>query len=291
MGVAVNKYLLRDEPHASAAKIEKFINELHADDLCLVMACERSDESAWADLMESFGSTVRSAARNVSQNAEAAEELTQSIWAELYGLRAREGVEGAAHGKLAHYSGRGSLGGWLRAVVGQLAIDQHRRNPRLVQMECEADGDRLGHEQHDSALPQTSVAARDPEMTLMQAESAEALHAALSRAIEALSADDRLLIKLYYFDDLRLREIGALLGVHEATASRRVSHLQRELKKEVQKILISEHGWSATDAERSLIETAAHLDVELSHLVGAQPAETNASMEKRLIKSEKSAKR
>lgn len=270
--MVVDKYLLRDNPKASAAEIEKFVDELHADDLCLVIACEQSDEAAWSDLIERFGATVRSAARGASSNSETIEELTQSIWAELYGLRAREGTY-TAGGKLAHYSGRGSLGGWLRAVVGQLAIDKHRQISRLVQMESEADGDRLGLERHDQSV--AAAVTLDPETALADARSAEALHEALSKVIRALEPDDRLLIKLYYFDDLRLREIGVLLGFHEATASRRLSHLQQELKKRVQKILVSERGWTAGEAERTLAETAAHLDVDLGHMFGAQAMSTS----------------
>ena len=85
--------------------------------------------------------TVRSAARSASSNEEGAEDLTQSIWAELYGLRVRE--DGRPAGKLAYYSGRGSLAGWLRAVVAQLAIDQHRKQSRLVQTDEDSDFDRI----------------------------------------------------------------------------------------------------------------------------------------------------
>jgi DNA-directed RNA polymerase specialized sigma subunit, sigma24 homolog len=70
-----------------------------------------------------------------------ADDLAQSIWAELHGLKARE--DGTAAGKLAYYSGAGSLGGWLRAVVGQLAIDQHRKQAKVVQTEEDSELDRL----------------------------------------------------------------------------------------------------------------------------------------------------
>jgi len=62
----------------------------------------------------------------------------------LHGLKVRE--DGKPAGKLAYYSGAGSLGGWLRAVVGQLAIDQHRRQSRLVQTEEDADLERMAHD-------------------------------------------------------------------------------------------------------------------------------------------------
>ena len=141
---AVEKYVLKDNPAPGAAPIDKFTDGLHADDLCLVVACERGDQTAWTDLFEGYGATVRSAARAASSNEAMADDVAQSIWADLHGLKVRE--DGKPAGKLAYYSGAGSLGGWLRAVVGQLAIDQHRRQSRLVQTEEDADLERMAHD-------------------------------------------------------------------------------------------------------------------------------------------------
>ncbi len=127
--------------NASLTEIADFIDKLQADDLCLIVACEQGNQTAWSDLVERFSATVRSAARSASSNEEGAEDLAQSIWAELHGLRVRD--DGKPAGKLAYYSGRGSLAGWLRAVVAQLAIDQHRKESRLVQTEEDADFDRI----------------------------------------------------------------------------------------------------------------------------------------------------
>jgi RNA polymerase sigma-70 factor (ECF subfamily) len=271
----LDKYLLAggaEEPSAQA--INDFIDGLHADDLCLVVACERGDERAWSELVERFGVTVRSAARSASSNEELAEDLAQSIWAELYGLRrAREGDERPS-GKIAYYSGRGSLGGWLRAVVSQLAVDQHRKTSRLVQMEEDADFDRLAREAQNapegSGMP---AAALDPEQALAQGRAARDVEEALARAIKGLDAEDRLLVKLYYFDGLRLREAGAVLGVHEATASRRLARVHTEIRQRVEAVLTKEHGWTREETARSLAEAASHLDTDLQLMLTMEKSE------------------
>jgi RNA polymerase sigma-70 factor (ECF subfamily) len=270
VGKVVKKYVLRDEPEATAARVAKFIDGLRADDLCLVVACERADERAWDDLINSFRATVLSAARGASANEDAAEELAQSVWAELYGLRATS--DGAATGKLAYYSGCGSLGGWLRAVVSQLAVDRHRKTSRLVQTEEDADFDRLAHEPTAGDDGFQVAATPDPELALAHAESARAMHDALARVVAGLSAEDRLLIKLYYFDGLRLREAGAVLGVHEATASRRLTRLHSEVRERVEKILTTERGWTREEARRALAESAEHTDADLAPLLAVEPA-------------------
>src|ERR1043166_2368358 len=70
ISAGVDKYLLRDDPQTSEAEIAKFIDELQADDLCLIIACERGDENAWNDLVARFTTTVRSAARSEEHTSE-----------------------------------------------------------------------------------------------------------------------------------------------------------------------------------------------------------------------------
>lgn len=267
---AVKKYVLRDDPSPTSALIEKFLGGLHADDLCLVIACERGDQTAWNELVEGYGATVRSAARSASSSEAMADDLAQSIWAELHGLKTRP--DGKPSGKLAYYSGAGSLGGWLRAVVGQLAIDQHRREARLIQPEEDADLDRLAQAvEGDPQILGAFHSSPSPEETLASDLAAADVEKALARALAALEDEDRLLMKLYYFDGLRLREAGAVLGVHEATASRRLTRIHSVVREQVETILIKEHGWTKTEATRSLAEVAAHLQTEVEPMLARQP--------------------
>ncbi|HEX7331852.1 MAG TPA: sigma-70 family RNA polymerase sigma factor [Pyrinomonadaceae bacterium] len=262
---AVEKYLLRHDPNTPQAEISKFIDEMQADDLCLIIACERGDENAWNDLVERFTATVRSAARSASSNEDAAEDLAQSIWAELYGLRTKK--DGMPASKLAYYSGRGSLAGWLRAVVAQLAVDVFRKQSRLVQTEEDADLDRLARDANIGEGQPALAGIATPEESMSNRFAQNDMQQALNRAVQELAAEDRLLVKLYYFDNLRLREVGAVLGVHEATASRRLTRIQTDLRKRVAKILIDERGWTQAETEKSFAEVAQHLDTDLEGLL------------------------
>jgi RNA polymerase sigma-70 factor (ECF subfamily) len=266
VSAAVEKYLLRDDPNTSATAVNKFIDEMQADDLCLIIACEQGDEKAWNDLVERFTATVRSAARSASGSEDAAEDLAQSIWAELYGLRVR--LDGRPASKLAYYSGRGSLAGWLRAVVAQLSVDSFRKQSKLVQTEADTDLDRLARDAHLSETPAFAVSGvADPEHSLSTRFAQTDLQQALMKAVRELAAEDRLLVKLYYFDNLRLREAGVVLGVHEATASRRLTRIQTDLRKRVSQILIDERGWTQAETERSFAEVAQHLETDLEALI------------------------
>jgi RNA polymerase sigma-70 factor, ECF subfamily len=250
---SVTKYL----PEGSTVEIREFIESLKIDDLCLIVACERKDESAWVELVEKFSTTVKSAARNITKNNEDAEDLAGSIWAELHGLKEN------SKGKLSYYSGRGSLGGWLRAVVSQLAIDQHRKMSRFVQIEENREFENLANENEETLL----VPNHDtPELLLDEKQTSKDVADSLKESIANLVPEDRLLLKLYYFDDLNLKKIGEILGFHEATASRKIVRVQSDLRKSTEKILQSKHGWQAAEVVKYLSATASKLGFNVEKL-------------------------
>lgn len=255
------KYLLNDAPNSAHTDIEEFVHDIRADDLCLIVACERGDEKAWEDLVANFDSTVKSAARKISSNNEDAEDLASSIWAELYGLRVD--ADGNKKSKLAYYSGRGSLGGWLRAVVSQLAVDQFRKVSKFVQIEEDREFENLANEASNGDGNHFGSHIENPEDLLTGKQTSADVSAALSAAIAELDAEDRLILKLYYFDDLKLKDIAATFGYHEATASRKLTRVQADIRKGVEKQLKNIHGWTETEVKRHLSETAASLGVNL----------------------------
>ncbi|MCA1625714.1 MAG: sigma-70 family RNA polymerase sigma factor [Acidobacteria bacterium] len=262
---SIEKYVLRDNANVTVAEIKEFVNTLRADELCLIIACEKGDETAWNDLVKNFDATVKSAARKISNNAEDAEDLASSIWAELYGLK--NDKDGKVKSKLSYYSGRGSLGGWLRAIVLQLAIDQFRKQSRLVQIEENREFENLANESSEKFDNQSVVShSANPEEIFSETEVQKDVSNALKEAIAALEGEDKLILKLYYFDDLKLKDIGNTLGFHEATASRKLVRVQTEIRKSVEKILQTKHGWKPEEVKRFLSETASRLGISVEKL-------------------------
>ncbi len=263
----LEKYLFRDDENAGRAEIKDFIDGCRADDLCLIIACENGDEAAWEDLVKNFDFTVKSAARKICKNNEDAEDLASSIWAELYGLKRDAG--GNVKSKLTYYSGRGSLAGWLRAVTNQLAVDQFRKESKFVQIEEAREFENLAHESSVNSDNVKIVHASDnPEENFSAKQTQKDVSDALKQAISELEAEDKLILKLYYFDDLKLKDIGQSLGFHEATASRKLARLQSELRKSVENMLSEKYGWKPEEVKRYLAETAVKIDLSLEKLFG-----------------------
>ncbi len=262
---SIEKYVLRDNENASGAEIKEFVDALNADDLCLIIACEKGDEKAWNDLVKNYDATVKSAARKISNNAEDAEDLASSIWAELYGLK--HDKDGKLKTKLLYYSGRGSLAGWLRAVVSQLAIDGFRKTSKFVQIGETREFENLANESSENSDNAKVVrASSNPEENFSAKQTQKDVSNALRQVINSLEVEDKLILKLYYFDDLKLKDIGNTLGFHEATASRKIVRIQTDVRKSVEKILISEHGWKREEVKRYLTDAASKLDVGLERM-------------------------
>ena len=265
---AVEKYVLKYDENADRSEIRKFIDSLRADDLCLIIACERGDETAWGDLVLNFDSSVKSAAYKFAKNKEDAEDLAGSIWAELHGLKLDK--EGNKKSKLAYYSGKGSLAGWLRAVTNQLAIDEFRKMKRIVQTEDDREFENLAQESSENADNKTVVSATEnPEDIYSETEAQKDIVEALQTAIAELDDEDRLMMKLYYFEDLKLKDIAATFGFHEATASRKLVRIQNAIRQTVEKTLKEKHGWNESEVKKYLSETAEKLGMNLEKMFTA----------------------
>jgi RNA polymerase sigma-70 factor, ECF subfamily len=183
----------------------------------------------------------------------------------------RQDAEGNKKSKLAYYSGRGSLAGWLRAVVSQLAIDQFRKQSKFVQVEETREFENLANEASESTgnnHHHIVSHTQSPEELLGSKLSARDVSGALRAAIESLEPEDRMVLKLYYFDGQKLKDIAEIFGFHEATASRKLVRIQTEIRKAVERHLREERGWTENEVKRSLTETASKLDISVEKLMG-----------------------
>jgi RNA polymerase sigma-70 factor len=264
--IAVGRFDGRPLSGEGRQSVSSLIRSLNCDDLCLAIACANGDEAAWEDFYRDYRSFMISIARSVTQDGTAAEQLADSTFAELYGLRESGGTRVS---KFSFYSGRGSLRGWLRAVVFQLSADLYRKTGRFVQTEEPED-----LEQHLAAAPSTQAAI---ETDLVGEQYHTAVSSALRAALESLEPRERLLLAYYYYDELTLREIGKLFGVHEATVCRWLAKIQKRTRKLVERGLARDHNFNRTQVGEALQLAAEKLDVSLGdYLVKSVQAEAGS---------------
>ncbi len=243
------------------AETLEFLSQLKAADLCLAIACEKGHDAAWSDFETTHRSMMIAAARGLTKDQSEAEDLTQTVYGDLFGVR-ESGEQRAS--KLTHYSGRGSLGGWLRAVVYQTFIDRTRQTSRFEQIEEASEFERLAN----NAEVKLSTPLARPDEALEARESLrlrKEMEGAMSQAFATLEPRERLLLNYYYFDELTLKEIGVVMGVHEATISRWLSKSQQTIRKKTEEFL-RKQGLQRDEISECL-QLAARSEVDVRQII------------------------
>jgi RNA polymerase sigma-70 factor len=207
--------------------LEAYLRSLHLEDLALACACSQGKENAWEFFIAHFRQDLRNAANAILRgsgqaSAGRAEELADSLYGELYGVRSSEA--GQRKSLFEYFHGRSKLSTWLRAVLAQKQVDLLRISGKTVSLEEEKESESL----RDPAT-QTEFEAPDPDREIYLGRVARCLSAALS----ALTPRERMILACYYVDRLTLAEIGRMLREHESTISRRLERTRRALRENV----------------------------------------------------------
>jgi RNA polymerase sigma-70 factor, ECF subfamily len=215
----------------SPTQLAEHLESLHLTDLALAVACAAGIESAWDDFVSHFRPVLYRAARTIAPD-DAARDLADSLYAELFGLTERDG---ARRSRLAYYHGRSSLATWLRSVLAQRRIDHVRATRRFEPLPDEESATR----------DQRSAAPEDPK----RARYLEMLQDSLAAALAGLEPRDQLRLSCYYLRQMTLAEIGRLFGEHEATVSRKLARTRRDLRHAVEQDLSDRRGLDPAEIE------------------------------------------
>ena len=227
----------------SETEIRTFFLSLRVDELALARACAAGHNTAWEIFLTRYREKLYLAALRIAREDSAARDLADTLYADLYGTNTREGQRVS---KLASYTGRGSLEGWLRTVLAQEYVNRYRRTKRLVSLDEESEEG-------------IQFQAPDPEPV---STSDPRLARATDQAITGLSAEDRMVLSAYYLDGRTLAEIARMLGVHESTISRKLDKLAKSLRKQILAELVR-LGMSRRQAQEAMETDVRDLQMDI----------------------------
>lgn len=205
---AADKYLVSATDQApSAADLRPFLSELLVADLYLALACARGNEHAWWDFDASYRRYIERITRHLASAETDSEDVVDHVYTELYGTQV---VDGVRKSKFATYMGRGSLRGWLRAIVWHAVVDKHRERPDEVWIDEWAES---GGEAQDRPGWRAEAQASESVMIdrLARERYTGLTAAALEAALGGLEAHEKLLLLYYHVEGLKLREIARLV--------------------------------------------------------------------------------
>ena len=175
-------------------------------DLTLVRRCLAGDEDAWRRLIDAHRQRMIDLARRVLPSVAAADVVDGAI-ADLWERR-----------KLERFEGRSTLATWLGAVAINAALNARRaasgQKARMIPAEGVAD------------VP-APTSAQDEHAPLAEI---------LADAITALPAESKLLVLMYYEQQLTLDQAAALLLRSKSTLSRMLTRARELIVAEAERL-------------------------------------------------------
>jgi RNA polymerase sigma-70 factor (ECF subfamily) len=239
-----------DTAAPSAADVESFLRGLHLTDLALACACGAGHDGAWEHFVREMRPALYAAARSIAP-PDAARDLADSLYARLLGVDAR----GERRASLFdYYHGRARLSTWLRTVLAQRHIDDLRQSARTVSLE---------------SLDVPDRAAESAPIDPRASERTAHVQQALGETIAALDVRDRLRLRLYYGQGLKLAAIGRLTGESEATVSRKLDRARQAIRLGVETRLRAAPGMTSEAVAACLSDAAGSAELDVSPLLAA----------------------
>jgi RNA polymerase sigma-70 factor, ECF subfamily len=232
-----------------------FWRGLHLEELAIARGCALGRESAWRSFLAQYREPLTRSAVEMTGSAALGEELASALYSELFGLTEREGKRWSP---LLGYSGRGSLMGWLRAVLAQRRVNQYRK---------------IGRE---TVLDEIEPAA--PASEQIDPERLDDLQAALKMTLGDASAEERFLLSSYYLDQHTLEEMSRVMRVSVATISRKLKRATDRLRKQLLRTLIG-RGLSRRAAQETLGTDPRDMDINLRKLLQKSGKDPNSNKE------------
>jgi len=227
-------------------ELDRYYDALHLSDLALSCSCAIGNDAAWDHFVMEFRPALLRAADAMDPTG-GARETAQALYAELFGLREKDGNRQSL---FRYFHGRSSLATWLRSMLAQRVVDRHRETKRLEPL---PDND---------SSPSTPTERRAPDPD--RERYVTAMKAALGAALAALAPRDRLRLACYYAQEMTLAQIGTLTREHEATVSRHLARTRKAIRQDVEARLQRELGFSAAEVDEcfgSLVDDAGNLDL------------------------------
>jgi RNA polymerase sigma-70 factor, ECF subfamily len=227
---------------------------LRAPELGLAFACGHGDKAALRALELHYGRDIDAPLVRIHDPHLKVEDLWQIVRLRLLVA----GPQGPA--AIMGYGGQGRLSAWLRVTSRRTGLNATRR---LALPVVEA-ADHI-------ALLGTSTRL-NPELGYLRDNYGAVFHQAFVAAIGGLDPRQRTLLRMAFVQNLRVRTIGRMYGVHHATAARWVKAAQQALVDDTVRRIQGHIAVSESQLASIFALIQSRVDVELAELLGPASA-------------------
>lgn len=220
------------------------------DHVYLAIAALAADARAVERVETMLRAQVSARALRMHARPDQAEEVRAQVVRLLY-----LDEPGRASG-LGAYAGRGDLGTYLRVIVTRELVRAFDRSRREVGVAEESFLDKLSP-------------TSDPELAYLRDTYRGDVDAAFRAALAGLGDQSRALLRYSVIDGWSVDRIGALYGVHRATAARRVEAARDELGAAIRRELAARLSIPAHEVDSVVRLVQSRVDVSLRRLLSS----------------------
>jgi RNA polymerase sigma-70 factor (ECF subfamily) len=224
------------------------IEALRPGDLLLCFGCLEGDTTALAALDAGCIANVSSVVRRLMLSSSEADEVRQQ-------LRTRLLVGNTEGPRLAAYSGRGDLRNWVRTAALRLA-----QNHIAARARAPAGS--------DDGLARAVAAVPDPDLAVLQAQYGRLFAECFEAATGDLSSKERTLLRFAFVDGMTSDALGAMHGVHRATAARWVASARDRLSARTRRRMMERLRVGTRDLQSILRLIQSRIDVSVRRCLG-----------------------
>ncbi|MGC4114052.1 MAG: sigma factor-like helix-turn-helix DNA-binding protein [Myxococcales bacterium] len=220
----------------------------HAADLALAFACIKGLPKATEELDRRIRSGPLAAVARQLAGRVAAEEIHGRLLQRL--LMA----EGERPAKIAEYSGKGPLDGWLHAVAYRVALNVATPAAREVPLD-------------EALLADGGPATGNAELDLLRERFRAQFRQAVRAAVASLSARDRTVLRLSVMEGLSIDELGRTFRVHRATVARWIAAAREQIVERTRQVLRDELKLQASELDSLMGVAGSQLDASLGRFL------------------------
>jgi RNA polymerase sigma-70 factor (ECF subfamily) len=223
------------------ASSEAALAKLHTGDLFLARACLDGQPEALAAFEAAFLAQLEPHLRRYDPSPAFADEVRQ-ILRERFFVWVRNTPP-----RIAGYTGRGSLGAWVRVAAVRVAL-------------------RLSNQQRAHASEVESLLGPDPEVDYLRERYQVAFAKALGEALLELDAAERNLLRLHFVEGLTIDGLAPIYRVHRTTAARRLAEAREKLLAATRERLRETLGITGPELDSLIALVRSWIQINLSSL-------------------------
>lgn len=217
-----------------------FLEKVHGGDLYLACGVLNQDRAALTYFEEQFMARVPEYVLRVRAGRDVVDEVQQLLRERL--------IMG---GKIAEYSGKGALGGWLRVTAVRTALNHLRAN-----------------NPESSELGEDVSAAGDPELSYVKEHARDLFADAWRRVLDKLDAEARTILRLHYIDGLTMDQLAHLYKTPRSTIARRVAEARQHVLESTEELLRQDRRLSQSAIASVIRQARSQVHVTITRLFG-----------------------